>query len=456
MARDNDKTVLGACVFDNIVAHQQGWVSLNGEPAYRIQSTSEVPDNQILWTNIDSLQRFNSGLSGRFLANDWFKRRFPLIRQEMGWDENDMPCSELAVRMAKLFCRVNGYLRKYVGVKVPNTYGLVDSIRQMRAEDVKGDTPEEVFLHAKNATHAYRSAERITDPTMEYQTLYMPGAKHTQDIATLDRVPKPGGKWQGIRIKDIPDSITYDNELGIAGRWAREVSPVLVRCTVDAVNPLVHSLVNPAGDCGINGRRAWRTSNEIEMLSVFSRIQIHGAWQSTNPVHVRNIVPEMEITDVADGEDPIHALRALSISWQIFADAIWRSGCMIRAHFKYKDHPFTPPYTAFIRTADVLLCQAKAFELLNDKNIIVMGYGSGKINILIEKSGGDDAKKERLREISVRTGLRTNFGACRGITWREEDIRSADDAFNALFALGQREEIEEYDQRAYEYMVGDE
>ena len=87
-------------------------------------------------------------------------------------------------------------------------------------------------------------------------------------------VPRPGSSWRQITPRDIPKVEHH------IPQWISRHRPMLVQVVVRETHPALHRLINPGADLRQEqSQRLWRTSDEIGMLSHFSKLRILDAWE---------------------------------------------------------------------------------------------------------------------------------------------------------------------------------
>jgi hypothetical protein len=439
--------VLGVLFFDVPALHQEGWLCVAGRKPTRIAGTHLVPDSYALVTNLDFTQHRESGLApGRFYHRDWFPRRMDQILVEFGLQA--APDEVRAHFFAVLFGRLMFWSARVFGISRPDPYGFVRTIRKAWDPDDSGDTPDEVLEAAANALHYYQSTESHPGfgRTMS-GPLYMPRQRHFEEILG-HAVPHPGAAWKRLSPREVPKLEAH------MPQWVARHKPMLVQVVVRETDPRLHRLINPGGDLRQDeSQRLWRTSDEVAMLSHFSKLRILDAWE------VQDTICFLKEGDglgraLALGDD-VQDAAAVSVSYGLFLEALWKAAAMHRQKPGSKKH--VPPHVVFVRALDVLNCLMTAINLSElrangEPWANVVGFGSGTIRVSTSREPHE--ADQILAELSLRFGLLPPIPTATVFNnWDDEFLNDADAIQRALYLGRDWVGLEEADECAIQMMA---
>lgn len=419
--------VLGALFFDVPTLHREGWLCIAGRKPIRVAGTHQIPDNYSLVTNLDFEQHRVAGLApGRFYFRDWFPRRMDQLCIEFAI--KDAPAEIQAHFFATLFGRLMFWSARVFGITRPDPYGYVRTIRKAWDADDQGATPSAVIEAATNALHYYQGAEAPPGYAMTATgALYMPRAGHMREILSHD-VPRPGSSWRQITPREIP-KVEYH-----IPQWVSRHRPMLVQVVVRETHPALHRLINPGADLRQEqSQRLWRTSDEISMLSHFSKLRILDAWEVDETI---NFLKESDGLGKALAlDDEAQEAAEVSISYGLFLEALWKAAATYRHKSGGVKH--TPPHTVFIRALDVLNCLLTALNLIEKRAngepwANVTGFGSGTIRVSTSKEPHE--VDQILAELSLRFGLIPPIPQTTVFSkWDSDFLTSSDAILRALY-----------------------
>jgi hypothetical protein len=439
--------VLGVLFFDVPTLHQEGWLCIAGRKPVRVAGTHQIPDNYALVTNLDFEQHRAAGLApGRFYNRDWFPRRMDQLCVEFAI--KDAPAEVQAHFFAILFGRLMFWSTRVFGISRPDPYGFVRTIRKAWDADDQGSTPVPVLEAATNALHYYQGTETppgyFPTPT---SPLYMPRRSHMMEVLGHD-VPSPGASWRQIPSREIPKLESQIPE------WVFRHRPMLVQVVVRETHPALHRLINPGADLRQEqSQRLWRTSDEISMLSHFSKLRILDAWEVEETICFLKESDGLGKALALD--DEAQEAAAVSFSYGLFLDALWKAAATYRHKSGGVKH--TPPHTVFIRALDVLNCLMIAINLIEIRAngepwANVTGFGSGTIRVSTSKEAHET--DQILAELSLRFGMIPPIPQVTVFSkWDDDFLKDSDSIQRALYLGRDWEGLEEGDDCAIQTMA---
>ena len=436
----NHDTKYGVLFFDVPEVHQQGWLCMVGEDPVRVQGTHLVPDNYCVITNLDFTQMKQSGLAPhRFFNRDWFVRRMDPLIVEFALQKEDISVQ------VKFFSELFGHCMRWIDalldIDAPHPFGMVATIRDAWGEDTQGQTPFQVLDAADNALHYYKKAEMSPGSMVEAtSTLYLPRIYHAHAILSK-MLPRPGVLWRRIHKSNYPKSEK------LIPQWLAKHNPMLIQTIITNTHPIMHHLINPGGDLKKgNAPRLWHSSDELDMLSHFSEVQIVDAWECSSSYNLMDDIFGF-LNDMTDEQQES---AWVSPSYHMFLEGVWKAATVCKP--LAGEDKFTTPHSAYIRSLDILGCLAMAYNLsdVNSKNVpwaAVSGFGSGGIRVAVPSDVLE--KDSYLSDLSMRFDLYPPMPESLVFTdFSDDHIDTHDGIVRAMYLSKDRESMLEADNEA--------
>ena len=425
-------TKYGAILFDDPNVHEAAWVCVGKDDAYRVRGTIAIPEDHILWSNMDAAVLRNDGLSNRFRDASWGPLNLgyvpshpmapgekpPLILKssiftEMGW--HNLPREDQVRKMSRLMNLWMDYAEAFFpSVQSPHKFGLKHTLRGTRPDDVMGKTPQPVRFAAESALTYGCAAERPPgyEAFRRSGSLALPRIEHSLRMLKAT-IPANGCDWRHLQRSRLPQGSEAIIE------WVANSGPLLVQATIIQVNNQVaHRLFNPAGEAlSEKGRRPWRTGEEIAMFASLGDVKINDAWEAVDatrpvdalPARLRALLLEPDELQEFDLQGTLapspEQKKAMYLSWSFghFMRDVVKSFMTAKVHFQDRRLGYSvPPSTVFLRAFEMVECAKQAIAL-HLEGFGVTWYGSGIAQMSLPSD--DDEALSILYDAAKKTGM---------------------------------------------------
>ena len=390
----------GVMVFDNPKEPVAAWGASGRNELQRFNSVSEIGNSTIWLTNVemggpDAGFEHLAGVPW-FRAANYLPAKWSIILREWGLSPRDgLPSDKVATAMSRIFNRV-----------MYAAYDLVHSIEPdktmrdvFRCPTLKEDlaiimpvmdypTGELARLMKPNVGYTYWTKTQVPVSPSEYKaednviiSARPPRMTLAQDIL---KTPVPGGtftvaSYERLRQKN-PD----------VGAYVRNVLvPAFVEMRVSEFEPRMNRIYNFGGTMDKNTKhvRSWAAHPEFLTISRFSDADAEMVYFADR---YEKVTQRMHPTVREFLQD-----RQNEFSWTagIIAETLWRSVCLRDVHGragKYASGASISQQGAWLLAAE----RIKLFEYamkLADADYRVMGYGSGRVDMLVDVGEVRDA-----------------------------------------------------------------
>src|SRR5690606_21856421 len=187
-------------------ASTDGWVSIEGQPAKRIVSVSELESDVKWWTNFDFTD-FNANFLGRhpnIFFSGFLRTEFKSISQDIGCGVELLAADHAAQMMSIVFSRVMGLATQHLGVKLEGgglgVKTLCDFIANRTVS--KNKMPDELNSAMQHAYQVWSSVTQRMPKDWKSATLRKSRYEHALEILST---PVPSEhRWKYVNSARLP------------------------------------------------------------------------------------------------------------------------------------------------------------------------------------------------------------------------------------------------------------
>lgn len=354
---------VGAVYFDesgNIVANDRtvvalndAWASISGEPARRVQSIHELASDVLWLTNLTFNNFWRAGLQRHpnFRNDGWLRTLFGQIVTELGVHGENSSADVMVTTMATVAQRVVDVAIRDYGVKI-RAKRLNDDFA-MAIKAPKSNLPDTYYPFFESiAEHPSVSVIQTANysaasPTV---TLRRNRLAHANRVLSTP-VPEDTG-WELEKAASSSD------------KWLESIeTPFLVRCTLSNVSPMIAEVLSWGS--GSRHVREWMTDLEWRIVRQFGDISVHSALINSKPAAV---LPQHKLL-------PTGQFDELSYTLGLIAEQIWTA--LVNKQLHKDTHRYTAA-AAWLRSADRMAMFDYA-QRLHARGVTVMSYGVGNV-----------------------------------------------------------------------------
>lgn len=367
---------IGACWFDDISVAQGGWSSVNGSPAKRIGSYSELKTNVIWVTNLTypAYRKLNLTKSPHIYDGQYFRTSIRLLAAEMGLLENPRAAVEFC---STVFTRVAGLGKSQFGIGMENPgYRYTSIIASQVTPDFmrkRIDSYNEMDINEaiRQSTQANQAMTGIRPHKgSSIHPFIIPRGAHARWLMSLSY---PGSDpWEELKRKHneavfgVEDGVQIKGTKGVIEKLLKigSENAVLLRVNVLNTSPRYRSFATFSA--GADYPRRWATLPEVLDMSRYSKIEISGGYQTKLAK-----LPFLDKIDIDDSE--------FSYSRSLFYENFWTA----LASPLYGNKNFTA-VGAYMRAYDRLACLRVA-EKFNSHQYMIGSFGVGRVMVYLNR-----------------------------------------------------------------------
>ena len=334
------------------------WFSISGEPAKKVQSIHDLPNDTIFLTNLTYTQFHAAGLTrhANFRNEGWLRSGVHQLASELGLTIDYASQSVAASAIAAIAQRVINIAHEKIGVTptvlhsfnkdVADAIGPAKSLIQSQFYKSFEQCASQTWVSVVN-NHNYTGR----NPSF---TARVNRLSHAKALLNTKLPPDTGWEFQKSSSKIKLDS------------WLSTIDkPFLAHCIIKNVQPMVGELFSWGS--GAKAQRDWLTNIELDQLREYADIEIDSVLICSND----------PITPAQASLLPSSPLDELSISLGIFAELLWTS--LTSKQPQTSDGRFSAA-AAWLRAADRMIMFNFA-QRAAARGLDVAGYGTGAVTI---------------------------------------------------------------------------
>lgn len=354
-----------------------GWASIDGSPAIRINSISDLKLDVIWLSNLEQTVHWAAALyntpqikEARYLRTD-----INQIVREIGVSPKVVGPAHSAEAVAEVFGRVMRLAKTYCDRL---TWGRATLIQELAHGLGLFDEPYENALLDEAFACSYQDRVDCAnsfspDSGERWITLRRPRLLHAQQLVG-DSFLIPRGPWKFIGERDMPKKEERFE-------WLKKNfggGPYMVKIkSMNFFKPSNEEKFDPKsllqlGDSILPGRqrrqRQWMPMPELLYVSRFADIEFDSVCVGSFFDEPEKILPDLDY------------LMHHSYSWGVLAENIWMTYASRSINTKAQSKTLVSPRATWIRSIDRFYCFSSAIAIAS-KETKIMSYGTGSITL---------------------------------------------------------------------------
>ncbi|MEZ9709229.1 hypothetical protein AB4254_11170 [Vibrio breoganii] len=379
---------VGVCYFDDPKLAIDGWASVAGDSAYRIQGTQDLASDVFWVTNLDyyDYRKLQLTSATNIATQQYFRTKLFSIIEEVGSLDDADAATEQA---AKILNRTAILGDTLFGAKLGNNqYRYANTLQSllqstsMRAQP-KGEHAFEVAEALRHATQENQAMSSRSVPQGSKAIPFVfPRAGYAKWLLSQKYPSSPN--WQRIATKNHETSIIgYEAGNQIKGtksfierlETVHKKSAAIFKVTVLSTDP-TYAAHSTFGAGKNNIVRQWATVPEIIELAKHCKLAIDDGYHTKKD--------HLDIKEKIDTEE-----LEYSISKGLLLENVWVA---IGTPQYSKENRFVSAIAAYMRAYDRIACSRAAIEF-EEHGFIVGSYGVGRVLVYV-RPGEEHAVKE--------------------------------------------------------------
>lgn len=344
-----------------------GWASVGGEQARRINSIHDL-SSDVLWiTNLTEEQFYRANLTNHvnFRSEGYLRSSLRHIYSEVGVDPLQVSPDIVAAILATIVQRVVDLAKAQYGVK-PRSKTLHEDFASALGAPLSQIPTEMYGMFEGSAQHVYARTVVMNGFPNNGQALTLRRNRliHIREILSLP-VP-PDGHWEYLSRQQLPA-----NRTDIETMLEQSDTAFLVNCEVKNINPVVRDIFSIGS--GAKTIRNWLTDIEWRRAREYADIEYNSLLLCSAPsvpIPQGSILPAGEYTP-------------LSFTCCLIAEQIWGAVTMkrnVRDTYRYT------AAAAWFRSMDRMAMFSFA-QRLHARGLTVWGYGGGNVVVMYPEGG---------------------------------------------------------------------
>jgi len=270
----------GVVRFDNQDPHQGGWMSIEGQPARRINGVAALDNETLWWTNLEFTALYNTNLHRTsYIKRTTYLTSWNTTGSFIGQDEIGLgwgllsrvfPEQQITEALSQVFSRVMEFCRQTYGLDitqgVPQLDNLADELRARMLPHMDAHlTPEvDAALGAAHQAYAYCWTPRVADEDVVHVQFVAPPVAYARFMLDM---PVPAEQFDFYSSAQLPTHDRLD--------WVlNQQRPVLASVRVSNVNPDYASIIAYGNGARGGSNRRWATHPELLLLARYAEVEI--------------------------------------------------------------------------------------------------------------------------------------------------------------------------------------
>lgn len=345
----------------------QGWASVSGQKAVRINSHADLAQDVLWITNLNEEQFFRAKLhtSTIYRSEGFLRSSLRHVYSELGMDPRFIAHDEVVEALSTVAQRVVTYCEDNLHVNI-RSKNFVDDVAhaigapKSQVADEFRDIVESCAQFAY--TRPVKANNYINNPL--FLTLRRNRVMHARMLLSEPVPPDTG--WEYIPRQKLPVERT-----DIESMLEQLDKPFMVRCSLSNVNPMVSEVFSVVS--GAQVVREWITDEEWRVARLWSDIDYRALLLCNEaPVEIAQRIAL-----------PASPLAPLSYTMGLVSELVWNA---MSAKRGFKDNAGYTAASAWLRARDRMAMFEYA-EKLHAKGLRIWGYGGGNV-VVVYPDGG--------------------------------------------------------------------
>lgn len=399
---DNQKVKFGCVMFDVqenedgklVPMPGAGWASLEGQEAFRIQSSGEL-SNEVKWlTNLKQDIFWRSGLvkQSKLKPSNYLRTEISQMMKELGLIPPKVPIINICQTLSELFTKVMRLSIEFYGLSGFTQKDLPTEIREKFFPNDKGISAAMDEALLRSYQDLVVCEKPITKEKLMYVTLKRPRYFHAKSILETS-IPMQGVDWDFIPESEMPQS-TEEKLDFLMKKEKPFIAKVAIHSFIDPSNMNVDlskllNLGEALGEGGKKKDRNWVCQPEILYLSKFANLEISAAFVAKS---YQNLDGKVNLPYLGELSDFSYSLGLLS-------ECVWIGLSSRSINPQTRARSLVSPRACWLKAADRFMTLTSAM-MLSSAGFIVNTYGYGGVTVAVEPS-----RIPQLIEIAPHAGL---------------------------------------------------
>lgn len=350
-----------------------GWASIEGSPAKRIKSVSELDSDVKWWTNCEFTDFLGLGLHKHpnILFSGFLRTEMRAIAYDLGCGVDQVSADKSAVALAVVFSRVMRLAVTLLGFN-PDGGGMgAVSLGELLSKRTAGKAKmgQEINAAMQHAYQPWTSLTQRLKKDWKSVTLRKPRYIHAGDVLSL---PVPGEhRWKYVDSTRLPEG-AMERIDWVVGHEMPVLANVIVRPRRGDYSDLI------SYGAGATVTRSWVCQPELMFLSQYCEIEIVGVF-----VCEAGYEHQKEL----DSFPSLGDFSTASFSLGLLMDCFWTG--LASPRMTTTAMKMFVPRAAWYRAMDRIILFSDAARLKN-AGFLISGYGNGSVLVCYPPGATED------------------------------------------------------------------